>query len=407
MPTSPLPLGLIGCGGMGLRHARAVVEMAAKGCRPVEIVAICDSDEGRREKVTSLIASMGGRPPRAHARAEDLLADAAVEAVDIVLPTALHHTMILAALAAQKHVLVEKPLALTVAACDLVVEAARRSGRVIAVAENYRRITSNRALGHLVTSGALGRPETMLVTSFSPAETEIMVGTERIGAPAWYRDLRLGGGYLVLEMGVHEADLQRCWFGEIESVSAHVRTFGERPETTTEDLVQASFQFAGGFTSHVTFCSTIPGVDLAERRLVTDQAFAGSRCWHAWQDGDIRYRDGRSESLDTVVAAYVRELDATERQRVLPSGAWDERARHSLWGAPLTYGVGLAIHDFARAVKTGSTPEVSAEHGRVNVAVCHAIRESSEIGTRVRVADVLSGKTAGAQRLLNAAIGLA
>lgn len=405
--TSPLSLGLIGCGGMGLRHARAVVEMAARGHRPVEIAAICDADEGRRAKVAALISAAGGKPPRAYSNVEALLADAAVAAVDIVLPTALHHTMILTALAAGKHVLVEKPLALTVAACDLVVAAAERANRIVAVAENYRRITSNRAFGQLVASGALGRPETMLVTNFSPAQTEIMVGSERVGAPAWYRDRRQGGGYLVLEMGVHEVDLQRCWFGDIESVSAEVRTFGEGAETATEDMVQASFTFAGGFTSHVTFCSTIPGVDLAERRLVSDLAFAESRCWHAWQEGAIRYRDGRSMPLDAVVADYVGGLDAASRQRLLPAGAWDERAPLSLWGEPLTYGVGLAIDDFARAIRTGSAPEIPAELGRANVATCHAIRESSDLRARVRVADVLSGKCANAQRLLNESIGLA
>lgn len=405
-PTSPLPLALIGCGGMGLRHARAIFEMRARGCQPVELVAVCDADTAQRAKVVALAAEMGAPPPREHVRVEDLLADPTVAAVDIVLPTALHHTMILTALSADKHVLVEKPLALTVAACDLVVEAAKRTGKVVAVAENYRRIASNRAFGALVASGALGRAETMLVTNFSPAQTEIMVGTERVGAPSWYRDRRQGGGYLVLEMGVHEVDLQRCWFGDIESVSADVRTFGAAAGTATEDMVEARFQFASGFTSHVTFCSTIPGVDLAERRLVSDSAFAESRCWHAWQDGAIRFRDGRVEALDAVVAAYVRGLDAEARQRLLPPGAWDDSAPLSLWGAPLTYGVGLAIHDFARAVQTGGAPEIPAELGRANVAACHAMRESSELGERVRVADVLSGKIAGAQRLLNEAIGL-
>ena len=405
--TSPLPLALIGCGGMGIRHARAIFEMRARGYRPVELVAVCDADAARRAKVVALAVEMGAPPPREHARVEDLLADATVEAVDIVLPTALHHTMILAALAAGKHVLVEKPLALTVAACDLVVAAAKSTGKIVSVAENYRRIASNRAIGHLIHSGALGRPETMVVTNFAAPATEIMVGTERVAAPAWFRDRTRAGGYLVLEMGVHEVDLQRSWFGDIETVSAQVRTFGSDDPKASEDMVEASFGFASGFTSHLSFCATIPGVDLAERRLVGAEAFAESRCWHAWQDGAIRYRDGRVDALDAVVAGYLRGLDPEARQQLLPQGAWDERAPLSLWGAPLTYGVGLAIHDFARAVQTGGAPEMPAELGRANVATCHAMRESSELGERVRVADVLSGRIAGAQRLLNEAIGLA
>lgn len=403
----PVRLGLIGCGGMGLRHARAAIEMQASGFRPVEIVAVCDADPERRAEVAELVAQASGQRPRELAHAADLLVDPRVEAVDIVLPTYLHHTMALAALDAGKHVLIEKPLALTVAACNLVVAAAARSGRVVAVAENYRRIASNRAIGHFIRSGTFGRLDTMLVTSIAAREMDVIVGGKRVAPPAWYRDQLHGGGYLVLEMGVHEADLQMSWFGDIVSVSAEVSTFGSSDTNVSEDLVRASFRFASGFTSHVTFCATMRGIDQAERRLIGEQVFAESRCWHAWQDGAIRHADGRQEALDDLVAAYVGGLDAAERDRLLPAGAWDENAPRSLWGAPLTYGVGLAIHDFARAVRVGIPPEITTEMGRKAVATCHAIRESAHLGEPVRVADVLSSNLSTAQSTLDRAIGLA
>lgn len=405
---APVRLGLIGCGGMGLRHARAVIEMQASGFRPVEIVAVCDADAGRREVVAATIERATGHRPTTHADAADLLGREAVEAVDIVLPTALHHEMAVTALEAGKHVQVEKPLALTVAACNRIAAAAARAGRVVSVAENYRRIASNRAVGHLIRSGALGRLETMLVTSIAPREIDILVGGQRVAPPAWYRDRQLAGGYLVLEMGVHEVDLQRSWFGEIESVSAEVRTFGEAADATvTEDFLHASFRFANGFGSHLTFCSSIAGVDIAERRLIGETVLAESRCWHAWQDGSIRHRDGRSEPLETLVAACLAGLDAGERQRLLPAGAWDASAPRSLWGQPLTYGVGLALHDFARAVRTATPPEIGVEEGRAAVAVCCAMRESALRGAPVRVADVLAGTIVDAQLPLDRAIGLA
>ncbi len=122
----PLRVALIGCGGMGRRHALAVAEMHALGCRPVEIVAVCDADEERRDAIASLIAKASGRAPRQYADYRTVLDQADIDAVDIVLPTSLHHTAILAAIDAGKHVLVEKPLALTVSACDLIVDAASR-----------------------------------------------------------------------------------------------------------------------------------------------------------------------------------------------------------------------------------------------------------------------------------------
>lgn len=403
----PVRVGLIGCGGMGIRHARAVLEMQAKGCRAAEIVAVCDADADRRAEVSALVEANDCPRPREFAHVANLLCDARVEAVDIVLPTSLHHAMVIAALDAEKHVLVEKPLALTVAACDLVVAAAARAHRVVAVAENYRRITSNRAIGHLVRSGAFGRLDAMHVTSIAARELDVIVGGKRVAPPAWYRDLRRGGGYLVLEMGVHEADLQQSWFGDIESVSAEVSTFGDGDAYASEDLLQARFRFASGFTSHLFFCSTMPGIDVAERRLIGERVFAESRCWHAWQDGAIRHSDGRQEALEDVVAAFVRTLDATERNHLLPAGAWDEAAPRSVWGAPLTYGVGLAIHDFARAIRTGMAPEITPSTARAAVAACHAIRESAHLNEPVSVADVLSGKISASQRTLNQAIGLA
>jgi predicted dehydrogenase len=244
----PLRLGLIGCGGMGLRHALAVADMHALGCRPVEIVAVCDTDPARRAQVSGLLAERTGRRPAEHASTGALLEDRRLEAVDVVLPTSLHHATVLDALSAGMHVLVEKPLALTVSACDLIVAAAARAGRVVASSENYRRLPGNRTLAALISGGALGPLDTMFVRNFAPPDPPVKRGQAPVASPDWYRARTLAGGYHAMEMGAHEADLQEFWFGPVESVSAEMRTFGRSASPdVTEDILTATFRFESGF----------------------------------------------------------------------------------------------------------------------------------------------------------------
>ena len=412
MPSEfePVRIGLIGCGGMGSRHALAVAEMHALGGRAVEIVAICDTDPARRAEIAALIEAACGRRPEEFAEVPALLDCPAVEAVDIVLPTSLHHLTILAALAAGKHVLVEKPLALTVAACTLVVEAAAQSGRVVAVAENFRRIPANRAFGALVRAGAFGPLDVMFVRNFAAPEPPFRPGEAPVCSPDWYRDRSRAGGYHVLEMGVHEADLQGYWFGPVETVTAETRVFprpgAPRPDAS-EDMLTAALHFAGGFTSTLAFCSTIRGVEIADRVLVGREAVVTSGAWHAWQEGAILAGDGSRRSAEASVADWLAALPEAERQRLLPRGAWPGRAGPAVATQPLSYGVGLAIHDFARAVRSGTAPEIGPVEARAAVATCCAILESAESGAPVAVAEVLAGRLRAAQAPLDRALGLA
>lgn len=400
----PVRVGLIGCGGMGYRHALAVGEMHALGCQPTRIVAICDTDATRRARTAKLLADRCGSWPAEYAETGDLLDDPSIEAVQIVVPTALHHTLVLAALEAGKHVLVEKPLALTVAACDIIVAAAERCDRVVAVAENYRRIPGNRAMSALIRSGVMGPLDAMFVRCLASPEPPVKPGEVPIASPLWYSDRILVGGYHVLEMGVHEADLQHDWFGPVQRVSARMRRFGNAPPEASEDMLTATLGFEGGFETTLSFCSTIRGFSVADRVLVARDAVATSGAWHAWQDGQILRADGQNRTVEAMVRDWMDTLTDDERRRLLPAGSWVDQKSDAT--APLTYGVGTAIHDFARAVRGGGRPEITAELGRVAVATCCAMLESAQMNCPVDVHDVMSGAIGAAQGPLNQALGL-
>lgn len=406
----PLRVALIGCGGMGVRHAKAVVEMHALGCRPVQIVAVCDPDEQRRADIAALIGHQCGEAPRQYAEYRTALDQPDIEGIDIVLPTSMHHTAVLAAISAGKHVLVEKPLALTVSACDLIVEAVSKSNTVVAVAENYRRISHNRAIKALLAAHAFGDLDVMFVRNFASPEPPIESGARRVMSPNWYRDRTHVGGYHTMEMGVHEADLQSYWFGPIQIVSAEMESFGkvERPNpNASEDMLTASLRFADGMVSHISFCSTIRQFEVADRTLIGRNAVVTSHAWHAWLNGNIRLDDGTSRSTNQAVSEWLAALSDADKQELLPAGAWTSIDKGSVATEPLSYGVGLAIYDFARAARMGRSPEITVELARRAVATCCAIWESAHLQTPVSVDQVLAGKLRAAQSPINAALGLA
>ena len=120
--------GIVGAGFVGPHHIEAVRRLGF-----VQIVALADANlELARRKAEQLFV------PRAYGSYEELIADPEIAVVDIATPTWLHHRIALAAIAARKHVIVDKPMATTAAEAREMLAAAREAGVVNAVTFNYR-----------------------------------------------------------------------------------------------------------------------------------------------------------------------------------------------------------------------------------------------------------------------------
>ena len=124
-----------------------------------------------------------------------------------------HHRVAPACLEAGLHVLCEKPLAVTVRGCTLAIETARRVGRILSVAENYRRDPINRLVRALIDDGAIGAPRLMIETSIG--------GRDRIAITPWRHMKRTGA--ITLDAGVHYADILRYYLGEVRTVYGETR----------------------------------------------------------------------------------------------------------------------------------------------------------------------------------------
>jgi predicted dehydrogenase len=199
-----------------------------------EVVAIASREAGRAEAAARALAI-----PRAYGSYEALLADPDVDAVYIPLPNHLHAEWAIAAARAGKHVLCEKPLAMTAAEAQAIVDAGREAGIVLVEAFMYRQHPSWVAVRDLVASGRIGR--LVAVDSWF---------SYHLKDPTNIRNIREVGGGALYDIGCYSVNLSRMLFGdEPQAVAA---TIVRDPGSGVDILTSAILTFAAGtatFTS--------------------------------------------------------------------------------------------------------------------------------------------------------------
>lgn len=212
-------VAILGAGAMGQTHAHAFAKLL-----DVNVVGISSRT---LQKARDLAHQVG-----AEATTDDLAlaTDPRVDAVGITLPTHLHKKFTLAALNAGKHVLLEKPFALTLADCDAMIRAAKKLRRVFMLAHVLRFWAEYNALVELIQSGALGKPR---------AATAARLSTRPRWA-TWFRDPKLSGG-AVMDLMIHDFDMLNLLFGAPQKIFAR----GRKSRYGAWDHVQATVEYPG------------------------------------------------------------------------------------------------------------------------------------------------------------------
>ncbi len=146
-------IGWIGTGSRGIYVMNHMYEAVP---RWVRVEAVCDAFQGALDAGAENVASKGGNNPKKYVDYRDLLKDPAIEAVFITTPEHLHHEMALAALAAGKHIYLEKPLAHTIEEGWDIVKAAEKSGKVVQVGTQNRSNSLYMMARDLVGQGLIG-----------------------------------------------------------------------------------------------------------------------------------------------------------------------------------------------------------------------------------------------------------
>jgi len=203
-PSAKLRLAFVGCG----RATQNLHLPVFRHLADWEVIAAADTDEGRLNAAANRFGI-----PRRHLDYQTLLADPDVDVVAVCVPPHLHAKVAVAALAAGKHVFIEKPLAVSLQECDQLVEHASRSPRKVMVGFNLRWHRLIRSSRKLIQEGALGELE-FIRTAFTTG------GKLQPGSPEW-SSWRTPGGGVLFDLGVHHFDLWRYLTGaEVEEISA-------------------------------------------------------------------------------------------------------------------------------------------------------------------------------------------
>lgn len=413
-----IPLAIVGCGGMGRRHLRGLAALYGSSRCNLELVAVCDLDEANANLLADEAQTLLGARPRVYrdlaymARELDDL-----QAADVTTDTGSHHRVAPACLEAGLHVLCEKPLAVTVRGCTHAIETARRCGRVLSVAENYRRDPINRLIRALIDDGAIGTPRLMIETSIG--------GGDRILITPWRHMKRTGT--ITLDAGVHYADILRYYLGEVRAVFGETRlhervryntrsagpggfyaqwssSFPDTIEPDGEDALYAHIMFENGAVGHWIDDHAGHGKPLRGRHVYG--ARGSLEC-----PGD---RNGRPVKLhldDGTVVDDARILERAPSYRLGPLAA-------ELFGSerPWTYNfdfndtdariLALEYHELGECIRTGAAPEVTGEEARADVALNYAPFESGRLGRPVTLAEVIAGEADAYQREIDEQLGL-
>lgn len=319
--TAPLRLGIIGCGNVSLRHHLPVL-LAARG---VALVGAADPTPARLEQFG---AATGLAARHCTARTDDLLARADIDAVLVATPQAFRPAIVRAALAAGKHVLSEKPLALTPADAWGLARQARAAGRTLAMVHNYCFMPDCRTVKRVLDEGTIGEP---YVVTLNFLGVEDHPGAAEY-APSWRHDPTASGGGVLMDM-LHAVYVAAWIFGRpARSVSAAIdrRRSGEG---LVEDLALCRYGYEPGFAQiHMAWGDGPGGIEVmgSRGRLL------------------LFYQGFRTSPFAPASALHV----------------FDQRGPVPV-EADLTFSLGMdgVVRDFVAAIADGRDPHATAEDG--------------------------------------------
>ena len=417
-----VPICLVGCGGMGHRHVMGYKELKDSGIGNLDLVAVCDIRQENAELVANEAERLLGRKPMVFTDLDQVLAHPNIAAVDVVTDGSTHHAVGVPALEAGKHTMVEKPLGITIRACQAMIDAAQRSGAVLATAENYRRDTPNRLVRAIIDHGLLGDPYLMIQTSLGGGDT--------MAITPW-RHLKEKGA-IGLDMGVHYADIIRYYMGEYSQIFGRglivepvrrkpdhadhplisyrerAKTYPETVEATGEDSVIALYTMASGAVVQLSYVG----------------GGRGSQGWERSVHGrwGAVYAPGDRNGNPVVLRLEGRELKGKEILPLLPQFELNEITERFFGKGGVEYeppadapDPGIAVdakhlaieyHDFGEAIRNGTAPEVDGDGGMKAVAAIVGAYESALAKRSVSMESVLSGEVRQYQADIDTALGL-
>jgi myo-inositol 2-dehydrogenase/D-chiro-inositol 1-dehydrogenase len=342
-------VGLVGSQFITTQHYEALQHVA-----DAEVVAVASPTI---EHVRTFAEKRG--IPRWFVDYRDMFALREIQLVVLGLPNYLHCEAVLAAAAAGKHVVLEKPMAMNLGQCDAMIEACRTAGVKLMYAEELCFAPKYVRLKQLVDSGALGKPH-------------LAKQMEKHSGPhaGWFWDTNLSGGGVALDMGCHAVEFFRWLLSgpdcanrpQATSVYAQMGTYvhGEKTRADDESLIIVEFE---------TGCVGLAEESWAKAGGMDDRA-------EVYGSGGVAYADLlRGNSIHTYSE---RGYDYAVEKASQTSG-WSFTIFEENWN----YGFPQEMAHFVKCVRDDKQPIVTGEDGRATLEIIMAAYASAGSGKKI------------------------
>jgi len=339
--------GIIGCGMIATFHARALAEI-----RGAKLIGCYDAIAAAAERTA---ANQGCR---AYTRLEDLLADENIDVVTICTPSGAHMATGVTAAKARKHVVVEKPLEITLRRCDRIIEACRKNKVVLSTIFPSRFHTSSMDLKKAIDQKRFGK------LTMGDAYVKWFRTQEYYDSGAWRGTWKLDGGGALMNQAIHSVDLLTWLMGPVVEIRAQTATLAHR-RIEVEDTAVATLQFKSGALG------VIEATTAAWPGYLKRIEIHGSEGSAVLEEEDLKVWDfAKKRSKD---AAILKRMAA---QRSGGGGASDPSAIGH-------HAHAMQFRDVLRAIRSGKKPAIDGPEGRRSVEIILGIYKAAETGKTI------------------------
>jgi predicted dehydrogenase len=340
---TPLKIGIVGAGGIAQRNAS---EAARSGS--AEIAGVFDVNHVvARDMAKALKAPF-------FSSYEELLASPGLEAVLLSTPHHLHRPMTVQAARAGKHVLVEKPIANTMAEAEEMIAACEKSGVLLTVNYSFRYLPRILKAKELIAAGALGTITGIHIMAQQFKDRGYWAGAQSNSPDDWRASKeKCGGGFLIMTM-CHAVDYIYYVTGlKAARVYGEYGTLGSPAQV--EDIISLSFQMQNGAVGNLCGSSIMRGFPQAEERI--------------WGSNGSMVLSGTG-----IQVFSTRPIDGKRPGEVNSYSKFPDTSWTADW-----------VSGFVNAVRSGGQPPVGPREGWENLAFITSAYESMERGTAQRV----------------------
>jgi len=337
-----LGFGVIGCGRIAPKHTESIVAIP-----DAELVAVCDIVPEKAESFARKYNAV------AYLDYKELLQRDDIDIVTIATPSGSHAEIGIAAAKAGKHVMVEKPMAMTLADADLLIKTCRECGVKLGVIHQNRFNKSIKLLRAALEAGRFGK------LTHGQATIRWNRNQEYYDQAPW-RGTRLQDGGVLMNQSIHNIDLLQWMLGEVDSVFGYTATALRNIEM--EDVAVAVLKFKNGALGVIEAATTVYPKNIEETLNIFGETGSVIVGGIAVNRIEVWEFPGSEEEKKQIFAAQEND-------------------------PPTVYGYGHReiIEDMIRAVKTDGTPAVPGEEGRKALEIILAIYKSQETGQPVKL----------------------